>query len=112
MERSSLESVTRASGLRPGDPGEVKVTKVNQLVRNWSTSPDIALPRIASLLSVPVVESHPPVATSPERQKEDTFEALISLFVGKFLSHPYEQIAGDASHNRSRASTELLTRIP
>ena len=65
---------------------------------------------LADLLSLPAAERHPQPILSPQRKKEQTFEALIRQFEGLARQHPVAMVFEDV-HWIDPTSRELLDLI-
>lgn len=71
-----VDQLERAAGFARDDGPAAKLEKLEvQLARASPPDEDVAL--IVDLMSLPVLERHPPPALSPQRKKERTLEALI-----------------------------------
>jgi predicted ATPase/class 3 adenylate cyclase len=68
----------RDAGLTPSDPPDLALKKLAGLLADFDQDAGTsdALPYLATLLSVPLGEHQPTVATTPERQKARLFELL------------------------------------
>ena len=67
-------------------------------------------PLLAALLSIPVGDRYPPLAWSPQRQKDLTIEAFVSLLMGLSLREPVVSVIEDV-HWIDPTSLETLDRM-
>jgi class 3 adenylate cyclase/predicted ATPase len=68
------ESFARTIGIGPGDGPAQKREKLVAHLEELHLAGAEAIALLASLLSIPLDERHPPLGLSPQRQKEKTFE--------------------------------------
>jgi class 3 adenylate cyclase/predicted ATPase len=73
-----IQHLRRAARFADDDAADVKLAQLEALLLNGASASTVAsqLPYIASLLSVPIGSRYPPIADSPERQREQTLRAL------------------------------------
>ena len=65
---------------------------------------------LAALLSIPVGDRYPPLAWSPQRQKDQTIEALVTLLMGLSQREPVVSVVEDV-HWIDPTSLETLDRM-
>ena len=103
-----IAQLERAAGFAREDSVETRLDMLEALLA--AASPpveDIAL--LADLLSLPAEQRYPPLALSPQRKKEKTFEALVRQLVGLSRRQPVLFICEDL-HWIDPSSRELLDR--
>ena len=103
-------ALSRLAGFNASDTNDAKLSKLQQLVNDWCVNPDSALPPLAHLLAVSLGGEEPGATKSPERLKEDVFEALHSLLVGRSTAQPLLIVIEDA-HWIDPTSWEFLERL-
>ena len=77
-----IEQLERAAGLARDDPDPAKLEKLDALLAQGIERVSEAAPLIATLLSIPTDGRYPPLAHSPQRQRELTIEALVEQLLG------------------------------
>jgi hypothetical protein len=103
-----VAQLERATGFHREDPVETKFDKLEALLAPVSPpAEDVAL--LAELLSLPSEQRYPPIALSPQRKKDKTFDALIRQLEGLAARQPVLFICEDL-HWIDPSSRELLDR--
>jgi predicted ATPase len=105
-----IEQLERAAGILRDDPPEQQLDKVETLLATSTTDVGEATQLIAALLSIPAGERYPPIAFSPQRQKERTLEVLVAQLQGLSASQPVLMIFEDVQWI-DPTSLELLDLI-
>jgi class 3 adenylate cyclase len=83
-----------AADLKADDPPEVKLTKIERLLKIAGSSN--GAPLIATLLSVPFDDRYPPLALSPALQRARTLQLLIEQVIGLAALKPVLLVVEDA----------------
>jgi class 3 adenylate cyclase/predicted ATPase len=73
-----IEHLYRRLHLRPDDLPERKLEKLQQALSRYHFPQPDTLPLLAALLSLPQPSDAPPLALSPQKQKEKTHEAVVA----------------------------------
>ena len=77
-----IEFLPRALQWHPEETPEEKGEKLAQTVRHARLPVEESVPLLASLLSLPLPEGqYPPLALSPQRQRQKTLDAIVTLLV-------------------------------
>jgi tetratricopeptide (TPR) repeat protein len=73
-----IRQIHHAAKLQDEDSAEVKLAKLEALWQPGMAADEVAatLPYLATLLSIPIGSRYPPIADSPERQREQTLRVL------------------------------------
>ena len=69
-------------GFRREDTPEERLSKIEEVLEDYSVQIPEAMPLLARLLSVPLGDGHPPLNLSPQRQRRVTMELLVDLLIG------------------------------
>jgi hypothetical protein len=91
-----IEHLERAAGFERDDGPEVRLTKLEALMGLAGGNLAEAVPLIAALLGVPTGDRYPPLAMSPERQKERTLATLGDQAILLSETKPVLMIVEDA----------------
>ncbi len=91
-----IEHLERAAGFERDDGPEVRLTKLEALMGLAGANFAEAVPLIAALLGVPTGDRYPPLAMSPERQKDRTLATLADQAIGLSATKPVLMIVEDA----------------
>jgi len=91
-----IEHLERAAGFERNDGPEVRLTKLETLMGLAGANLAEAVPLIAALLGVPAGDHYPPLAMSPERQKDRTLQTLADQAIGLSVTKPVLMIVEDA----------------
>jgi tetratricopeptide (TPR) repeat protein len=73
-----IEHLNRRLQVRTDDLPESKLEKLQQALRRYHFPQPDTLPLLAALLSLPQPSDAPPLALSPQKQKEKTHEAVVA----------------------------------
>lgn len=107
-----IQHLQHAAHLADDDTAEVKLTKLERLLLRGASPIDAAsqLPYIATLLSIPIGSRYPPIADSPERQREQTLRALEAQILNLAREKPVLIVVEDL-HWGDPTTLGLLDRI-
>jgi predicted ATPase len=100
-----IEQLERTARFDPGDPPGVKLEKLESLL--GTTDTESVTPFYASLLSIPTEGRYTAPEMTPEQQKEQTLEALVSRLEELSRTQPLLLIFEDV-HWADPSSLELL----
>ena len=76
-----IEHLQRLLQLQRDDTPDAKLAKLERVLAAYRFPQTDTVPLFASLLSLPQPEGYPPLALSPQKQKQKTQEALVSWLV-------------------------------
>ncbi|WP_437738049.1 protein kinase domain-containing protein [Sorangium sp. So ce1335] len=110
-ERASTLSgraASRDGGAAP-EKGEDRLDRLEELLAEAEAGP-LAVPLLASLLSIPTEGRHPAPALTPQRQRQETIASLLQLFLGLADRQPLVLTAEDL-HWADPSTLELLGRL-
>jgi class 3 adenylate cyclase/predicted ATPase len=102
-----IDQLERVAGIGRADPPDTKLGKLQALLAPSSSEPDVAVPLVAALLSVPVGDRFVLPQLSPEQQKERTLAALIDQTESLAAQRPL-LITFEDAHWIDPTSKELL----
>ena len=88
-------------------PPEARLTTLEQAVQAARLPLEEAVPLLAALLAVPVPERYPPLTLSPQRQKQQTQEALVAWLLAETAQQPVLAVWEDL-HWADPSTLELL----
>jgi TOMM system kinase/cyclase fusion protein len=88
-------------------PPETRLTTLEQAVQGVRLPLAEVVPLVATLLSLPVPERYPPLTLSPQRQKQQTQEALVAWLLAEAAQQPVLAIWEDL-HWADPSTLELL----
>lgn len=101
----------RAAGLRRGDPPERQLEALEAVFASATAAPREAAAILADLLAIPVPAGrYPPLALSPQRRKELTFQVLLDQVAGLAAERPVLAFCEDA-HWADPTTLELVSRV-
>jgi predicted ATPase len=103
-----IEHLHRRLQVRPDDPPERKLEKLQQALRRYHFPQPDTLPLLAALLSLPQPSDAPPLALSPQKQKEKTHEAAVAWLCEE-AQHQAMIYAWEDLHWADPSTLELLT---
>jgi predicted ATPase len=83
-----IGQLERAAGLKPNDPPELKLEKIEAVVALATSHMEMSVPLIAALLSIPTAGRYPPLALSPAQQHRQTLAALLDQLEGLARREP------------------------
>jgi len=83
-----IDQIERAADFARDDTAAVKLDKLEALLARGTEHVGEAAPLIAALLSIPTEGRYPPLAHSPQRQRELTIEALVEQLFGLARKDP------------------------
>jgi class 3 adenylate cyclase/tetratricopeptide (TPR) repeat protein len=90
-----IEVVERSLGCEAGDAPEDKLQRLEAAVERARLPVPEVLPLLASVLSLPVSDRHPPLEFSPELRRKKTIEALGALFLALAEGQPLLMLVED-----------------
>ena len=76
-----IDLMQRALHLQRDDAPEAKLGKLEGTLAQYHVSLPEVMPLFASLLSLPVPECYPPLTLTPQRQKQKTLEAVLTVLL-------------------------------
>jgi len=88
-------------------PSEAKLTTLEQAVQAIRLPLEEVVPLLATLLAVPLPERYPPLNLSPQRQKQQTQEALVAWLLAETVQQPV-LIVWEDLHWADPSTLELL----
>ncbi len=98
----------RALRWQQDDTLEEKLAKLEQMLGQYRLELDAAMPLFAALLSLPIPEDrYPPLALSPQRQRQKTLETFVALLLQQTEQQPMLFILEDL-HWTDPSTLELL----
>ena len=104
-----IDQLERAAGLTRDDRPEQRLSKLEALLAQSALDVDAAMPLIAALLSVPTGDRYPLLAMTPQRQKDETLQTLLTQLASLAAREPVLMMFEDA-HWIDPTSIELLGR--
>ncbi len=102
-----IEQLERAARFDAEDSNESRLEKLEALLAQGAVDTERVAPLFAPLLSIPSAGRYAPLGMTPERQKEQTLEAVVAQLEGLSRSQPVLFIFEDA-HWADPTSLELL----
>uniref|UniRef100_UPI00135984A3 adenylate/guanylate cyclase domain-containing protein n=1 Tax=Geminicoccus flavidas TaxID=2506407 RepID=UPI00135984A3 len=105
-----IEHLSRAMGTERDTPPETKLEKLEELIGRASEAVSELAPLFASLLSIPTGARYPALDMTPQRQKEETLQALMLQVRNLSRKTPVAMIWEDL-HWLDPTSLELLDLI-
>jgi TOMM system kinase/cyclase fusion protein len=109
--RPVVDLVERMLGVGRESTAEQVTAAIETLLSRHGFELDWAVPLFAALLSIPGATGHsPPRAVSPQRQKEETFQALVDLFFKMAEQQPVLLVVEDL-HWADPVTLELLSAL-
>jgi class 3 adenylate cyclase/predicted ATPase len=87
-----------------------RLRKLEETIRPYPLSLTEVVPLFAALLAVPLPESYPPLALTPERQKQKTLEALLTWLLALTEQQPVLFVVEDL-HWIDPSTLEFLTLL-
>src|SRR5262245_35450059 len=105
-----MTQLERAARLGRDEPPAQKLAKLEHLLAQATERVAEVAPLIAALLSIPLGDHYPPLDLTPQRQKEQTLEALVDQLLGLAHRQPVLLLFEDA-HWSDPTSLDVLDRI-
>ena len=91
-----LEQMAHAAGIEDTDPADLKLAKLEAILRGGAGQVEEAVLLLAPLLSIPIGGRGPPPQLTPQRQRQRTGEILLEQLEGLAASQPLLMIFEDA----------------
>ena len=89
-----IAQLQRTAGFEREDTPEARLDKLRAVLSTVSTDEDVAV--LAELLSIPTGDRSLPIALTPQRKKERSFNALVRQLEGLACRHPVMIVFEDA----------------
>jgi class 3 adenylate cyclase/tetratricopeptide (TPR) repeat protein len=105
-----IEQIRRAGGIRGEDPPEVRLDKLEELLRAAGEDPARGGPLLATLCSVPAGGRYPPQTLSPQERKTATFGLLLRQLENLARERPVLVLFEDA-HWMDPTTSELVAEV-
>jgi class 3 adenylate cyclase/predicted ATPase len=105
-----IEQLERAAGFAAGDCAEVRLDKLEAVLRQSSAQVVEVAPLLAALLSIRSDGRYPSLNLTPQAQKAKTFEALLAQLKGLAAGQPVLMVFEDA-HWIDPTSAELFGQV-
>jgi class 3 adenylate cyclase len=105
-----IEHLQRRLQLHPDDPPEAKLDKLEQGLQGYHFSHGDMVPLLALLLSVPPLDRYPPLHHMPQRQRQQTLEAVVAWLLEEAERQPVLAVWEDV-HWADPSTLELLDLI-
>jgi predicted ATPase len=102
-----IVQLERAAEIAPADGPEIKLEKLEALLRQGVDDIATAARLLAELLSIPTGRRYAPLELEPQRRKQLTLEALLDQLVGLAAGEPV-LVAFEDAHWADPTSLELL----
>src|SRR5262245_3977135 len=103
-----IELLERALAIDRGDSLDTKLQKLEGLLRRYQLDLTTAVPLFAVPLSLPLPETrYAPLTMTPQQQKQQTFRAILALFLALAVHQPLLFILEDL-HWTDSTTLELL----
>ena len=122
----AIAQLERAAGFRREDSPEQKLAKVETVLALGTNDLGQAVPLLADLLGVPTVGRYPPLALTPQKQKEKTLQAMLTQVEGLAARQPVlmafedmhwsdpttREILGPADRSRGHIASPVGPDVP
>jgi hypothetical protein len=105
-----MAQLERAARFVRDEPPAQKLAKLEHILAQATERVAEVVPLIAALLSIPLGDRYPPLDLTPQRQKEQTLEALVDQLLGLARRQPVLLLFEDA-HWSDPTSLDVLDRI-
>jgi class 3 adenylate cyclase/tetratricopeptide (TPR) repeat protein len=103
-----IEHLTRALRWQREDSADVKLAKLEETLRDFSSPLDEAIPLFAALLSLPLPEDqYRPITVIPQQQKQQTLDAIVAWLLEQAERQPVLMVWEDL-HWADPSTLELL----
>jgi predicted ATPase len=100
----------RALQLSRDEAPETKLQKIEAVLQRYGLAQPETVTLWAALLSVPLTDLYPPLNLTPQRQKQQTLEAIVTLLLALAAEQPVLLIVEDL-HWIDPSTLELLTLL-
>ncbi len=110
-----IDNLQRLLEFSNEDSPQEKINKLESVLEQYGFTLEDNLPLFASLLSLPLPESYPSLALTPQRQKQKTLEALLGWLLREAEKQPVLRIVEDlhwADPSTLDYLSLLITHIP
>ena len=101
-----IAQIARAAGFEQDEPADVKLDKLESVLRQSTTDLNRVVPLIAAMMALPQ-DRYPPLDMSPQRQKDETIAVLADQVAGLSQDRPVLMLFEDA-HWSDPTSLEVL----
>jgi class 3 adenylate cyclase/predicted ATPase len=105
-----IGQLERAAGFQRDDPPELKLDKLEALLRQASSNMREAMPLFSALLSIPTGARYPTLDLTPQQRKPRSFNALLNQLEGLAGERPVLLVVEDA-HWIDPTSSELFELV-
>ena len=105
-----IDLLQRVLQLQREDSPDEKLGKLEGALAHYHMSQPDIVPLLASLLSLPLPEHYPPLMLSPQRQRQKTLEALLTILLTLAANQPVLFIVEDL-HWVDPSTLELLNLL-
>lgn len=102
-----IDHVQQLAGWQRDDTPEIKLDKLQQMLRVTRLPLEEVVPLIAALLSVPLCHRYPPLRLTPERQRQQTLDAIVAWLLEEAAQQPALLVCEDL-HWADPSTLELL----
>jgi predicted ATPase/class 3 adenylate cyclase len=92
------------------DSAETKLTALERALENFGFPLSETVPLLAALLSLPSSHRYPPLAMTPQRQKQKTLETLVAWLLREAERHPTRVVVEDV-HWADPSTLEFLALL-
>ncbi len=105
-----IDLLQRALQFERDDPPEAKLQKLEEALAPYPISRPETVPLLAALLSLPAPARYPPLILTPQRQKQKTLQALVTVLLAMAMERPLLLVAEDL-HWIDPSTLELLNLL-
>jgi predicted ATPase/class 3 adenylate cyclase len=105
-----IDHLQRRLQFLPDDTPEAKLDKLEQGLQGYHFPQGEMMPLLALLLSVPLLDRYPPVHQTPQRQRQQTLDAVVALLLAEAERQPVLAVWEDV-HWADPSTLELLHLI-
>jgi class 3 adenylate cyclase/predicted ATPase len=105
-----IDHLQRRLQLLPDDTPKAKLDKLEQGLQGYHFPQGEMVPLLALLLSVPLLDRYPPVLQTPQRQRQQTLEAVVAWLLEEAERQPVLAVWEDV-HWADPSTLELLDLV-
>lgn len=105
-----VRQLTAAAGITAWDDDGAKLDRLTALLPAGADRAGALVPLLAGLLAIPTGDRYPPLAMSPQRRKQQLFDALVRLLEQATARAPVLLVVEDL-HWIDPSSAELVVRV-